>query len=38
MLHLWKSVKIYKERMSVLDIGLLKMSGPWRGVGAYRIP
>ena len=25
MLHLWKSVKIYKERMSVLDIGLLKI-------------
>ena len=25
MLHLWKSVKIYKDRMSVLDMGLLKI-------------
>ena len=25
MLHLWKSAKIYKDRMSVMDMGLLKI-------------
>ena len=26
MLHLWKSVKTYTQRMGVLDLGLLKIS------------
>ena len=25
MLHLWKSVKTYTQRMGVLDLGLLKI-------------